>query len=91
MRLTSVASVASEMWSKSSLAMLEALIAGERDPAVMAEMSRSTIRAKIAALTEALAGRFSAHHGVVARQIIDHVAFLERSISQAVRRSRRTD
>lgn len=75
-------SVASEVWSKSSLAMLEALIAGERDPAVLAEMSQSTMRAKIPALTEALAGRLSAHHGVVARQIIDHVAFLDRSISQ---------
>ncbi|HET9058940.1 MAG TPA: IS110 family transposase [Acidimicrobiales bacterium] len=75
-------SVASEVWSKSSLAMLEALIAGERDPAVLAQMSQSTMRAKIPALTEALAGRFKAHHAVVARQIIDHVAFLDRAITE---------
>ncbi len=75
---------ASEVWSKSSLAMLEALIDSERDPAVLAQLSRSTMQAKIPALTEALAGagRFNAHHAVVARQIIDHVAFLGRAISQ---------
>ena len=75
-------SVASEVWSKSSLNMLEALIAGERDPKVLAEMAQSTMRPKIPALTEALAGHFGAHHAVVARRIIDHVVFLDRAISE---------
>lgn len=74
-------SVASRTWSKSSAAMVEAMIAGERDPAVLAELSKSRMRAKKDQLVEALAGRFSDHHGVVARQILDHIAFLDTSIA----------
>lgn len=73
-------SVASKVWSVSSRAMIEALIAGERDPKVLAGMARSTMRAKIPALEEALTGHFGAHHAVVARQIIDHLDFLDASI-----------
>lgn len=61
--------------------MVEALISGERDPVVLAEMSKSRMRAKKDQLVEALAGRFSEHHGVVARQILDHIAFLDSSIA----------
>jgi transposase len=39
------------------------------------------MRAKIPRLTEALTGRFADHHAIVARRIIDHVAFLDRAIS----------
>jgi hypothetical protein len=53
--------------------MIEALIAGERDPAVLAGMALGKMRSKIPALTEALVGRFPAHHGVVARAILDHI------------------
>jgi transposase len=60
--------------------MVEALIAGERDPAVLADMSKSRMRAKKDQLALALDGNFGAHHGVVARQIIDHIAFLDASI-----------
>jgi transposase len=74
-------SVASRTWSQSSAAMVEALISGERDPVVLAEMSKSRMRAKKDQLVEALAGRFSEHHGVVARQILDHIAFLDASIA----------
>ena len=75
-------SVASRTWSKSALAMVEALIAGERDPEVLADLSKSRLRAKKEQLTQALSGRFSEHHGVVARQILDHVAFLDASIAR---------
>ena len=75
-------SVASKVWSKSSLDMVEALIAGERDPEVLAGMARGRLRAKTPELAEALAGRFAAHHGVVARQIIDHITFLDTSIAE---------
>jgi transposase len=73
-------SVASQVWSQSSLTMLNALIAGERDPAVLADMAKSRMRAKIPALVEALDGRFGTHHAVVAQQILDHIAFLDASI-----------
>ncbi len=75
-------SVASRTWSKSAQAMVEALIAGERDPQRLAELSKSRMRTKKDQLTKALAGRFAAHHGVVARQILDHIAFLDASIAR---------
>lgn len=74
-------SVASRTWSKSALAMVEALIAGERDPHALAELSKSRMRAKKDQLVVALSGSFDAHHGVVARQILDHIAFLDTSIA----------
>jgi transposase len=77
-----LSSVASTMTAKSVTAMVEALIAGERDPGALAELAKGRMRAKIPALTDALAGRFAAHHGVVARQILDHIAFLDTSIGQ---------
>lgn len=74
-------SVASGTWSQSARAMVEALIAGERDPVVLAEMSKSRMRAKKDQLELALDGNFGPHHGVVARQIIDHITFLDASIA----------
>jgi hypothetical protein len=42
--------------------MLNALIAGERDPAVLADLARTRMRRKIPALTEALTGHFDDGH-----------------------------
>ncbi len=76
-----ITSVASSVWSLSSRRIIEALISGERDPEVLAEMAKGRMRAKIPHLAEALAGHFGAHHGVVCRRIIDHIDFLDRSIA----------
>jgi transposase len=76
-----LSSVASGTWSQSARAMVEALITGERNPAVLAEMSKSRMRAKKDQLALALDGNFAAHHGVVARQVIDHLTFLDESIA----------
>lgn len=73
-------SVASSVWSVSSRHMIEALIEGERDPAVLAAMAKSRLRAKIPQLEEAFSGHFGAHHAIVCRQIIDHIDFLDQSI-----------
>ena len=55
-------SVASSVWLVSTRAMIEALIAGERNPKVLAEMAKSVLRAKIPQLEEAFSGRFGEHH-----------------------------
>lgn len=73
-------SVASRVWSKSSRAMTEMLIAGEADPVVLAELARGRMRSKIPALTEALENRWVAHHGALARQILAHIDFLDATI-----------
>jgi transposase len=74
-------SVASAVWSMSSREMIEALIAGERDPAVLAQMAKGRMRAKIAQLEEALPGHFGAHHAIVCRRVIDHIDFLDQAIA----------
>ncbi len=74
-------SVASAVWSASSRDIIEALIAGQHDPVVLAQMAKGRMRSKIPALEEALSGHFGSHHALVARQIIDHIDFLDSSIS----------
>lgn len=66
-----LSSVASEILGVSGRAMLEALIDGQRDPAQLAELAKRRLRSKIPALTEALTGRFSAHHAFLARMHLD--------------------
>jgi transposase len=75
-----LSSVASRVLTASGRAMIEALIAGQRDPAVLAELAQGKLRAKIPALSEALAGHFAAHHAVVAQRILAHLDFLDRTI-----------
>ncbi|KAA0015717.1 IS110 family transposase [Antrihabitans cavernicola] len=66
-------SVASDSLGVSGRAMITALIAGERDPAVLADLARGLLRKKIPDLTMALAGRFAAHHAVLAGLHLDHI------------------
>ena len=73
-------SVASRVWSKSSRAMVEMLIAGQADPVALAELAKGRMRSKIPALTEALESRWVAHHTTLARQIVAHIDFLDATI-----------
>ena len=68
-----LSAVASNIVGVSGRAMLEALIAGERDPVVLAELAKQRLRHKIPALTEALRGRFSEHHAFMARLYLDRI------------------
>lgn len=76
-----LSSVASKVLTQSGRAMVEALIAGERDPAVLAELAKGKMRSKITALEEALEGRFQPHHAEMARRILTHIDFLDDSIA----------
>jgi transposase len=66
-------SVASSITTLSARDMIEALIAGERDPRVLAEFARGVMRSKIPDLTMACAGRFGDHHALLARMHLDHI------------------
>ena len=74
-------SVASDIFGVSGRAMLNALIGGERDPEVLAELSKGVLRKKIPMLHEALRGRFRDHHAMMLRLVFDHVAHLEAAIT----------
>jgi transposase len=75
-------SVASSLTTKSARDMIEALIAGERDPRVLADLARGVMRAKIPDLSMALAGRFADHHGVLARLHLDMIDHFEVTIAR---------
>lgn len=68
-----LSAVASNIVGASGRAMLEALIGGQRDPAVLADLAKQRLREKIPALTEALRGRFSDHHAFMARLYLDRI------------------
>jgi hypothetical protein len=76
-----LSSVASDLTGVSGRAMLEALIAGQSDPAAMAELAQKRMRAKIPQLTEALHGRFTSQHAFLTRMHLDlidqHTAAIE--------------
>ncbi|WP_405563694.1 IS110 family transposase [Streptomyces phaeochromogenes] len=59
--------------SMSSRAMIEALIAGERDPVVLADLAIGKARSKMTDLREALTGRFEDHHAFLASQALAHI------------------
>lgn len=75
-------SVACEVLGMSGRRIIEALIAGERDGTVLAEMAIGRLRNKRAALAEAVVANFGPHHALGARQILDHVDFLDARIAQ---------
>jgi transposase len=70
-------SVASKVLTQSGRAIIEALIAGQRDPAALAELAKGKLRPKIPQLTAALRGHFGAHHAIVAARILAHLDFLD--------------
>lgn len=74
-------SVASKVNTQSGRLMVEALIAGQRDPAALAQLAKGKLRPKIPQLTEALNGHVGAHHAVAAERIFGHVDFLNASIA----------
>jgi transposase len=80
--LIKVSSVASKMDSLSVRDMLEALIAGERDPRRLAELARGRMKSKRPALVEALTGRFDEHHAELARMLLDQIDSLSAQIEQ---------
>lgn len=84
--LIKVSSVASTMTGVSVRAMLEALIAGERDPQVLADLARGKLRIKRAELIEALTGRFDAHHAELGRLLLDQIDRLTRDIEHLTAR-----
>ena len=75
-------SVASEVLGVSGRAMLGALIAGERDPDVLAELAKGKLRNKIPALRQALRGRFTGHHALLIGLCLDHLTHIEGAIAR---------
>ncbi|MFF4796739.1 IS110 family transposase [Streptomyces sp. NPDC001276] len=69
-------SVVSDITGRSARAMLDALVAGERDPQVLADLALGSLQGKVPLLTRALTGSFSEHHAFM-------VASMLRAIDEA--------
>jgi transposase len=80
--LIKLSTVATDIFGVSGRAMLEALIAGQRNPKVLAELGRGRLRVKHAALVQALTGRFDDHHAELARMLLDQIDALSGQIDQ---------
>jgi len=78
--LIKLSTVASDIMGVSGREMIEALIAGERDPAVLAGFARGKMRDKHGALKEALTGRFDEHHAELAQMLLDTIDSLSLKI-----------
>ena len=65
--------VVSDLTGKSARAMLAALIAGERDVEVLADLALGSMRRKKPWLAQALTGRFADHHAFLAQAMLDRI------------------
>ncbi len=71
--LIKLSAVVSDLFGVSGRAIMAALIAGERDPAVLAGLARGSLRSKTGRLVEALTGRFTDHHAFLLTQMLRRV------------------
>ena len=74
--------VASDTFGVSGRVMLAALIAGERDPKLLAQLARGRMRAKRSVLAEAFTGHFSDHHGFLLAKMLARVDALDADIAE---------
>jgi transposase len=77
-----VSVVASDLFGASGRAMMSALIAGERSPAALAQLARSSMRRKIPALQEALTGHFTEHHAFLLGKMLARVDAIDTDIAE---------
>jgi transposase len=77
-----LASVASDLTGQSARAMLEQLVAGVSDPALLAQLAQGKLKAKIPALERALAGRFGEHHRFLVARQLAHLDALDLLIAE---------
>jgi transposase len=75
-------SVLSDVLGKSGRAMLDAIVAGQSDPALLAQLAQGTARKKSAELREALRGRITEHHRTMLRLHLQVIDALQRTLAE---------
>ena len=86
--LVKLSSVASKLTTISAQDMIKAMIAGQRDPQVLAALARTAMKARHDDLVQALDGMFDDHHGELAGMLLDQIAFLDQRIAALGARAR---
>jgi len=77
-----LASVVSDVLGVSARAMLEAILVGEKDSRIMAEMARGQLRNKIPELEGALEGKVKAIHRFLLAQQLAHIDYMDEAIRE---------
>ncbi len=77
-----LSSVASDIFGVSGREMMAALIAGERNPKVLAQMARTRLRAKTAELEEAFTGHFDDHHRFLLERMLHRCDDIDADIAE---------
>jgi transposase len=75
-------SVISDLHGVSGRQMLHAMIDGQRDPKVLAELAHGSMRRKIPQLREALTGHFEDHHAFICATMLRRIDTLATDIAQ---------
>src|SRR5574341_2235537 len=75
-------SVASDVMGVSGRKMIEALMEGENDVTVLAELAQKKLRDKIPDLKRALEGELTEHHRFLLHQLLGQYDFLEKKIER---------
>jgi transposase len=65
--------VASDIFGVSGRAMMDALVAGETNPKVLAQLARTSMRRKISVLEEAFTGHFTGHHAFLLAKMLSRI------------------
>lgn len=73
--------VVSDIFGVSGRDMMDALLAGERDPVVLAQLARGRMRGKITTLQEAFTGRFDDHHGFLLATMLGRIDSISADIA----------
>ena len=73
--------VASDIFGVSGREMMAALIAGERNPKVLAQLARSRMRTKITELEEAFTGHFDDHHRFLLARMLARIDGIDADIA----------
>src|SRR5829696_8006214 len=76
--------VASDIFGVSGRAMLAALVAGERDPKVLAQLARARMRAKLSLLEEAFTGFFTDQHAFLLAKMLARVDGLDADLAELI-------
>jgi transposase len=77
-----LAAVVTDIRGVSARAMLEALIAGQRDVDALAELARGRLRAKRDQLAEALQGYFTSHHSFLVTEYLSQIDYFDEAIDR---------
>jgi len=77
-----LASVVADVLGVSARAMLEAIMVGEKDTRLMAEMARGQLRKKIPELEQALEGKVKAIHQFLLAQQLAHIDYMDEAIRE---------